>query len=79
MHLSPIIIMAVNAGTHKHSTLGFTQEATVVLLLLTVPSSHFLNICKMKQNIVQDLKTIWVYVFQRKLDWYITKVCKFTL
>lgn len=34
--------MAVNARTHKHSTLGFTQEATLFLLLLTI-SAAFLK------------------------------------
>lgn len=72
-------VMAVNAGMQESSTSGFTQEATLALLLWTIPASHVVNISKMKQNSVQDLETIWVYVFQRKLDWYITKVCKFTL
>lgn len=56
-------LMAVNACTHKHSALGFVQEATLFLLLLTIPASLFLNICRMKQNLVQDLKTIWAHVF----------------
>lgn len=80
MHLTPMIINGSKCKcTHKHSTPGFTQEAILFLLLLTIPAAHFLNICPMKQNIVRDLEAIWVYIFQRKLEKYLTEFCKFLL
>lgn len=60
-------VMAVNAGTQECSALGFTQEATLALLMWTVPASHVINICRMKQKSVQDLKTVWVDRFSKEI------------
>lgn len=76
---TPIVINGGEGGRTPPSALGFTRPATLLLLLLTISASRVLNICKVEQNLVQDLKTIRVGVLQRKLDWYVTKMCKFTL
>lgn len=79
MHLTPIIF---NGGECVHTQAqhsGVYTRGHSLPPIIKIPAPCFLNICKVKHNLVQDFKTIWVYVSERKLDCYITKVCKFTL